>query len=104
MKFRYIGEYPEGKTSLTCFGAVFAPDLEVELSGEAARKASGNRFFIAVENDADVVIPADDSTFISGMTKAELITAADQYGIKIDRRWSAEKIATAITATQAKEE
>ena len=99
-KFRYIGEYPEGKTELTVFGCVFSPDAEIEVPSPFAGRARGNPFFVEVD---DAPPAPDDTSLINGMTKAELIIAAEQYGITIDKRWSTARIADAIIAQALKE-
>ncbi len=93
-KFRYIGDYPEGKTELTVFGCVFSPGAEIELPGKFADKARGNRFFEEVA-EANEEQPRNRLLDVVP-DKGDLIAQAEALGIKIDKRWSVEKIATKI--------
>ena len=95
-KFRYIGDYPEGKTELTVYGCVFSPGAEIELAGRFADKARGNPFFEEVAELPLVVDPEWDFDPGKAYDKAELIALAEARGIKIDKRWSVAKLAEAI--------
>lgn len=101
--FRYVGEYPVGTTSLTCYGRyVFTPGAEIELPEPFASKARGNHFFEEVngsepERIGSAVVTGDLVVALpDGITKAELIEIADKYEIQIDKRWSFNKIAETI--------
>ncbi len=106
-RFFYIGEYPEGKSDMVAFGGfVFSPGVSVELPEPFATKARGNRFFVpdtADEPIADVVAevkpeaqPSASVIHLHGFSKPELIGMAEGSGVKIDRRWSSERIRDAI--------
>jgi hypothetical protein len=57
MRFRYVGEAPDG--SIEQYGYRFTPGQETDVSDEGAiRKLSGNRFFVAAgESVEDVPAP-----------------------------------------------
>lgn len=101
VKFKYTGDYPEGKTELTVYGCVFSPGAEVELTGRFVGKARGNRFFeevVEVSQSAhEAEIEARDQ-LLGGQqwSKEDLIAMAEARGIKIDKRWSVAKLAEAI--------
>lgn len=97
-KFRYIGDYPEGKTELAVYGCVFSPGAEVELTGRFVGKAQNNPFFeeVAAPPLPPVVDPEWDFDPSKAYDKAELIALAEARGIKIDKRWSVVKLAEAI--------
>ncbi len=103
-KFKYIGEYPLGQSHLDCFGVTFRPDEIVEVPAKFIGKARGNRFFVACEAKPADELKAEPKTEPAngspqlGMTKEELIAKAEEFDIKIDKRWSASKIADAIIA------
>jgi hypothetical protein len=90
-KFRYIGEYPEGKSELVVFGCVFSPGAEIELTGRFVGKARGNRFFEEVAEVVEVS-PVDPEPEVDD-ERATLIAEAGARGIKIDKRWSTQKLA-----------
>jgi SAM-dependent methyltransferase len=101
MKFRYVGECPAGQSSVKCFGLAFVPGEAVELPEQIAEKARRNRFFEAVEEE--IIVPVDgkvdpewDYNPLVDMDREDLITLAEEKGVKIDKRWNAEKIAAAI--------
>lgn len=90
--FFYIGEYPDGKSDILAYDSfLFSPGVSVELPEPFASKARGNRFFVEV--DVSEPPPAVNPLEFS---KPELIDMADKAGVRIDRRWSAERIAKAI--------
>ena len=93
-KFRYIGEYPEGKTELTVFGRVFSPGAEIEVPAQFECKARNNRFF---EEVTQAVPPPDGRP-----SRDDLLAIAEAQGIKIDRRWGYDRLCEAI-ATHSKE-
>ncbi len=94
MKFRYIGEYPVGQTSGTFFGVVFAPGLAVEVPQQFVAKALYNRFFEVVE---EVQAPEPQaSEAVPPPTKEDLIAIAEANEIKIDKRWSYDRLAQAV--------
>ncbi len=93
MKFRYIGEYPAGRSSLVCWGHEFAPGIAVDLPEPFASKAARNRFFEA-DNGVAPVVPI--VTSIEDMDKPALIALADERGVKIDKRWSEDRIRGAL--------
>jgi hypothetical protein len=106
MKVRYIGEedaFMSGKTY--AFGREFRVGETVEVSGDIAERCARNRYFEVVEDAAPAPEPkapqnrmmsATDSAPDLNQSKARLIALADERGVKIDRRWSAERIAQAI--------
>lgn len=98
LKFRYIGEYPEGKTELVVFGCVFSPGAEIEVPSQFVGKAQGNRFFEEVAEPAHtgVVDPEWDFDPNKAYEKDELIAIAEARGVKIDKRWSLERMTQAI--------
>ncbi len=97
MKFRYIGEYPAGQTTLVCFGSFeFSQGVAVELPEPFAAKARGNRFFEAC--DEGILVAAPEVVTDEALSKPVLIAQAEQLGIKIDKRLSADKIADKIKA------
>lgn len=108
MAFYYIGAYPEGKSDITAYGGyVFSDGVSVDLPEPMASKARGNRFFVEAfrvtsVGESDVApVPEPVAVSIEGPTefsKAELIDMADKAGVRIDRRWAADKIAAAIMA------
>jgi hypothetical protein len=83
VKFRYIGEYPPGKSELTVFGCVFSPGAEIELTGRFIGKARGNRFFEEVADEAASVSVAPKSNFVpdKAYDKDELIALAAERGV-----------------------
>ncbi len=90
-KFRYIGEYPAGKTSIEAYGKhLFSPGVEVELPLPLAIKARGNRFF------EEVLPPVEPKT--AQPSKEELLAIAKQHNIEVDGRWSYERISEAVIA------
>lgn len=104
-KFRYIGEYPEGKAELVVYGCVFSPGAEIVVPSQFVGKASGNRFFEAVEDAPSAAPEAAEPRnrlldAAEAFSKEDLIARATELGVKIDKRWSAEKIAAAIGAKE----
>ena len=101
-KFRYIGEYPEGKSELFILGCVFSPGAEIAVPDRFIGKARGNRFFEEViEQKPDPVEekPVEEPRnrlLDTAPDKDALIARAEALGIKIDKRWSVEKIAAKI--------
>lgn len=102
MKFRYIGEYPNGQQSLLCYGITFTPGAELEIPGKFVNKALGNPFFEEVK-DSPKQEHSPQLETDNGHDKAALISEAEILGVKIDKRWSVEKIAAAIKAHYAAE-
>lgn len=124
MKFLYVGDYPDDANTITAYGREFPRGVAVEVPEALVGKASNNHHFVAVLDpcgvdvtltasaDAKVaVIEADGSksdvsedgtsdVSDDGKTldKAALITKAEEFGITIDKRWSAARIADAIIA------
>ena len=105
MKFRYIGEYPEGQQSLECYGIVFTPGAELEIQGKFASKAMGNRFFEEVKDNPEREEDPESSDSskedgsydpFKGMSRDDLIAMAEDKGIKIDKRWGDAKIIEVI--------
>lgn len=97
-KFRYIGEYPEGKSELFVLGQTFSPGAEIELTGRFEGKARNNRFFEQVAETVDDGQAEEPRNRLldAAPDKGALIAKAEALGIKIDKRWSVEKIATRI--------
>lgn len=99
MKFRYIGEYPAGKQTLDAFGYTFSPGAVVDVDGQhAIGKLSANRFFECVRVAPKAEEPAkkvEDSA--AGPSKDELLKVAHDKGVKVDARWSEQRIADAIS-------
>lgn len=107
-KFKYIGEYPDGKTELTVYGVVFSPGAAVEVPHKFVGKARGNRFFEEVAEpvapvpaveaapEPDDVPPLEPAAPV--LTREELIAVAEKHDIKIDKRWTYAKISDAIIA------
>lgn len=121
LKFRYIGDYPAGKTVCEAFGCVFTLGAEIEVPQQFQSKALGNRFFepiveeaeiieddkiadgnsdaeinVPAKDEADTSDPGDDYNPFQGMDKSGLIAMAKDRGVEIDGRWSFDKIAQAL--------
>lgn len=104
VQFRYIGEYPEGAESLRCFDVVFTPGAAVEVPDRCVAKARGNRFFEevmepAVTAESPEEEPRNRMLDATAPDKDALIAIAGERGVKIDKRWNADKIAAAIEAS-----
>jgi hypothetical protein len=96
MKFRYIGEYPEGKQSVECYGVMFTPGAELEVPARCVGKAQGNRFFEEVKDRKPEPEEPRNRLLNAEPDKNALINEAEVKGVKIDKRWNADKIAAAI--------
>lgn len=89
--FRYIGEYPEGQTTLTLLGCEFSHGSEIEIPGQFTQKARANRFL-------EEIIEGQEPGHVA--TREQMIRFADAKGIKVDRRWNDAKIAEAIQTAE----
>jgi hypothetical protein len=96
VKFRYIGEYPDGMESVRCFDVAFTPGVEVEVPDRCVEKARGNRFFEEVEA---VIAPPAKTEEQPLQSKEDLIALAEAQGVAVDKRWNAAKMAAAIEAS-----
>jgi hypothetical protein len=103
MKFRYIGVYPAGQQEITAYGCKFTPFTEVEVPEQWLEKFTGNRFFeLVVDYELVPVEPEPEeeprNRLLDAMPsdKDDLIALAGERGVKIDKRWNADKIAAAI--------
>lgn len=104
MKFRYIGEYPAGQQEIEAYGCKFTPYAEVEVPERWLSKFIGNRFFelvvayelVPVEPEPAAEEPRNRMLDAVEPDKDDLIALARERGVKIDKRWNAEKIAAAI--------
>lgn len=104
VKFRYIGEYPPGKSELMVFGCIFSPEAAVEVPSRFVGKARGNRFFEEVAEAAPSASVDAKNAFVPDKPydKDELITLAAERGVKIDKRWGLEKMIQAIETANLK--
>lgn len=96
MEFKYVG--PESG-AVKCWGIEFKPGEAVEVPEPFIAKARANRFFEEVQNDpvpAQKTDPEWDYDPFEGMSREALISTATERGVKIDRRWTDDKIAAAI--------
>lgn len=94
---------PKDRRESVTIGGITFP-LHVCVTTEDTPPFSGLRgndhFAVTDDNDApDVTAPvADVKQAGDTITKTDLIALAEQRGVKIDGRWSAERIAKAIEA------
>ncbi len=96
MKFRYVGDAPEG--SIDAFGVRFRPGEVSDVTDPAAcRKLAGNRFFEKVEGDASPsTAEAAPSVHEPVAVVPSLEDQARALGIKVDGRWSERRLRVEI--------
>ncbi len=94
MQFRYIGEYPTGQRSAVFWGFPFEAGGVTDVPEALAATFLRNRYFERVENAPAETTPDADQP----PTREELIAIAEANSIKIDKRWSYDRLAQAVIA------
>lgn len=101
MKVKFIGnpaDPSDNRGFIVWAGERFDLNVPRELpEGKIFEKLPSNSHFTVVDDDWDFDPNAEKP---SSDEKAELIAFAEEHGVKIDKRWTAEKIAMAIEAVE----
>jgi hypothetical protein len=125
MQFKFVGnphDATDGRVSALAYGIRFPLNVAVDVTdSHAIRKLMGNGHFSIVDGGTTFVqmpgklivpkevqepIQAAPEPFVaedkgvdpSDLTRDEVIKAATEYGIPIDRRWSTQRITETIQA------
>ncbi len=94
MKFLYIGEFPDGVDHINAYGVRFARDVAMDVPEKFVGKFLGNRYFAEAAGDAAPV--TSDVATGEPDEKTQLMAIAQASGVKIDKRWSVQRIRDAI--------